>query len=289
MPLLTFLAPLAFLALSRLLSPFLAPLEAQTLRDFAATRPLAGEARLELRLALYEGVWRVTRGDSAALYAVELIHDASRFKPVTHLDPQESLRLGLRGESRTGFRLAPPSRLVQEGSIRVSPEVEWNLQLELGSSEAELDLAGISFGELSLDAAASRTTVRFPEPNPVLCRRALVTVAAGELLLDRLGNSGCRELEVAGRLGRLVLDFTGAIPGDIRGTLDLKAGTLVLRFPEGLGVRIATDRILSRLHPAGLIREGDAFVSEGYSEASRKVDLRLSSLLGSVSVEWVSR
>ena len=283
------LAFLALLALPRPFSPSLASLQAQSLRDFAATRPLAGEARLELRLALYEGVWRVTRGDSAALYAVELTHDASRFKPVTHLDPQESLHLGLHGESRAGFRLAPPSRLVQEGSIRVSPEVDWNLQLELGSSEAELDLAGISFGELSLDAAASRTTVRFPEANPVLCRRALVTVAAGELFLDRLGNSGCRELEVAGRLGRLVLDFTGDMPGDIRGTVDLKAGTLVLRFPEGLGVRIATDRMLSWFERAGLIRDGDTFVSEGYAEARRKVDLRLSSLLGSISVEWVGR
>lgn len=283
-----FLVLLALLVLPRPLWPFLAPLEAQALRDFAASRPLAGEARLELSLALYEGRWRVSRTDSDALYAVELTHDAARFKPVTHLDPQESLHLGLRGESRAGFRLAPPSRLVQEGLVGVSPEVEWNLGLRLGSSEADVDLGGLSFSGLDLQAQASRTTVRFPTANPALCRRARVIVAAGELYLDGLGNSGCREFEVDGRLGRLILDFTGAMPGDIRASVDLKAGTLVLRFPQGLGVRIATERVLSRFRPAGLVREGDTFVSKGYAGAGRKVDLRLSSWLGSVSVEWVT-
>jgi hypothetical protein len=47
------------------------------------------------------------------------------------------------------------------------------------------------------------------------------------------------------------------------------------------------DKFLSSFDPAGLVRNGDAFVSTNYERAERRLDLDLTTAMGGVDVEWV--
>jgi hypothetical protein len=61
-------------------------------------------------------------------------------------------------------------------------------------------------------------------------------------------------------------------------------GGVRLVVPDGLGVRLALDRVAASFKPEGFVRQGDAWVSEGYDAATRKVDVRIAAKVGGVEV-----
>jgi hypothetical protein len=67
----------------------------------------------------------------------------------------------------------------------------------------------------------------------------------------------------------------------------MTVGTLLLRIPRSLGVRVRSERFLSSFPSEGWTRSGDALLSPGYSAARQQVDLALETALGGVRVEWV--
>jgi len=261
------------------------PTHAQVVRDFQASRPLAGESRLAARVELHEGVYRLGAAAPGRLYEFDLAFDPERWDPLSGLGVA-GLELGVRGEPARGVRLQPQARLVQNGSIGLSSEVEWALDLLLAGVEADLDFGAVPLTALTVDAGASRTALHFPALNPALCRQATFRVGAGELTLDRFGNSGCRSVTLTGRFGRVILDLAGALPGDVTADLGLTAGSLVLRLPRGVGVRVRSSEVLALFDNEGLIRQGEYWMTQGYREARRKLDLRLTSSFAKVTVEW---
>lgn len=262
---------------------------AQVIRDFRSSRPLAGESRLALQLELHDGAFTLARGTRDRLYHLALAFDPERFQPLSRLDAGAGrLELGLQGEHGGGLRLRPSARLVQDGTVRLSPEVEWSLDLVLGGAEADFDLEQISFTRLALDAGASRTSLHFPHTNAALCREATFRVGAGELTLEHFGNSGCRDVTLRGEFGRFTLDFSGAMPGDMRADLEVRAGTLVLRLPRGTGVRLQTSGFASLLRVQGLIKHDGVWLTQDYEAARRKLDLHLTSTFARVLIEWTT-
>ena len=262
--------------------------QAQTMRPFATFRQLHGETRLSAKLEYGAGSLRIGPGQPAELYRMDLSYDEDRFVPLSDFDAtQGSVLLGLRAAGDAGVRVVSRNQLQQVAAVAFSPRVDLALDLTLGAVDADVELGGLRVSTLDLKTGASRSVVRFSQPNLTRCRRADFSAGAAEFSVIGLGNSRCDDIEFEGGIGKVTLDFSGAWSSSARVQVKMAVGELTLRLPRKVGVRLAMDRFLSRFAPAGLVLRGHQFVSPGYDHAQRKLDLDLTTAMGGVNVEWV--
>ena len=88
-------------------------------------------------------------------------------------------------------------------------------------------------------------------------------------------------------MGAITLWFTGEWAQDADVSIDMGLGSLDLRFPEGLGVRLRKDSFLTSLDSQGLVKQGDWYYSLDWDDADHKVTIDLDAAFGSVTVAWV--
>lgn len=258
------------------------------MRPFATFRQLHGETRLGARLEYAAGSLRIGPGQPTELYRMDLSYDEDRFVPLSDFDATRgSVLLGLRAAGDAGVRVVSRNQLQQVAALAFSPRVDLALDLTLGAVDADVELGGLRVSALDLKTGASRSVVRFSQPNLARCRSARFSAGAAELSVIGLGNSRCDDIEFEGGVGRVTLDFSGSWTSSARVQVKMAVGELTLRLPRNVGVRIAMDKFLSRFAPAGLVLRGNQFVSPGYDRSQRKLDLDLTTAMGGVNVEWV--
>lgn len=267
-----------------------APLPAQTMRNYAAGRPVAEAAQPPLRTLLEFGAGRVLvrASTGSALYDVKLRYDAERFTPVHQYQPRTGmLRLGLESIGRAGFRVTSRNHLEQVARFEFAPDVPLSLEAALGASEAVLDLGDLTLTELYVRSGATRGTVDFTAPTRGECRQALFAVGAAELMAMRLANAGCERVRVEGGMGRAVLDFSGIWRRNVRIEAALAMGSLTLRIPRDVAVQISAERFLTRLDVKGLERDGNVWRTPGFANATRKLSLELKASVSGMEIEWI--
>lgn len=268
---------------------FIGPLSAQTMRNYSAGRPVAA-SQPPLRASLEFGAGRVlvraTTGN--ALYDARLRYDAERFTPIHQYQPLTgTLRLGLESIGRVGIRVTSRNQLEQVARFEFSPTVPLSLEASLGSSEAVLDLGGLTLNELYVRSGATRGTVDFTAPTIGECRQALFAVGAAELMAMHLANAGCERVRVEGGMGRAVLDFSGTWRRDVSVEAALAMGSLTMRIPRGVGVQVSAERFLTRLAIKGLERDGNVWRTPGFAQAARKMSLELKASVSGMEIEWI--
>jgi Cell wall-active antibiotics response 4TMS YvqF len=262
--------------------------EAQTMRPFGTFRQMHGETRLGAKLEYGAGSLRIGPGQPTELYRMDLAYDEDRFVPLSDFDAATgSVLLGLKAAGNAGVRVVSRNQLQQVAAIAFSPRVDLALDLTLGAVEADVELGGLRVSALDLKTGASRSVVRFSQPNLTRCRRADFSAGAAELTVMALGNSRCDDIAFEGGIGKVTLDFSGAWTSSAQVQVTMAVGELTLRLPRKVGVRIAMDKFLSRFAPAGLVLRGNEFVSPNYDRSQRHLDLDLTTAIGGVNVEWV--
>ncbi|HEX2249633.1 MAG TPA: hypothetical protein VHH32_04755 [Gemmatimonadales bacterium] len=262
--------------------------QAQDMRPFATFRQMHGETRLSARLEYAAGLLRVAAGPAAQLYGMDLSYDDARYQPVSDYDAESrTVTLGVTPEGEGGVRVVSRSQLRQVAAITFSPAVDLALAMTLGAVDADVDVGGLRITALSLKSGASRTVLRFSQPNPVRCRIADISAGAAEVSIVGLGNSRCEAIQFEGGMGKVLLDFTGKWSSDSRAQVKMAVGELTLRLPRSIGVRVRMDKVLSSFEPAGLVRRGDVFESLDYQRRTRHLVLDLRTAVGGVNLEWV--
>lgn len=263
---------------------------AQSIRTYQASRPLGAESRLAVSLELPQGTWAVGPAQAHQLYAFDASYQRSRYRPVTLLEGTEALRIGLDPVGQVPVRLpAGRSGSGQQGSLRLSPDVDLDLDVTLSGARTTLELGGLRLTRLRLRAGGGATTIRYSEPNGVLCAGVDLALEAGDLRVERFADSGCRSLRVTGGMGSVTLDFTGDTRADLQADLSMTVGELVLRIPRSVGVLVAAERFLTSFESSGLSHEGGLWRSPGYDQAARRIDLTIASTVGTVRVEWIDQ
>jgi hypothetical protein len=263
--------------------------EAQTPRPFSTYRQWHGETRLHARLEYAAGALRIAAGRAAELYRMDVLFDGERYKPVSEFDAASTaVTLGLRATGGGGLRVASRNQLRQTAAVAFSPKSDLSLEVTLGAADADLELGGLRLTDLDLQAGASRATVRFSRPNAARCRAASLRAGAAELTVLGLGNSRCDRISFEGGVGRVTLDFDGAWVSSSRVEVKMALGEVTLRLPRQVGVRITPDKFLASFDPEGLLRQGTSYVSPGYDQATRHLDIDVATAVGNVEVVWTA-
>ena len=262
--------------------------DAQSTRPFSTYRQWHGETRLHARIEYAAGALRVAAARPAELYRMDVLYDGERYEPVSDFDASSTaVVLGLQAAGGGGLRVVSGKQLRQTAAVTFSPKSDLSLDVTLGAADADLELGGLRLTDLELQAGASRATVRFSRPNATRCRAASLRAGAAELTVLGLGNSRCDRIAFEGGVGRVTLDFGGTWVSSSRVEVKMALGEVTLRLPRQVGVRITPDKFLAGFDPQGLIRQGASYVSPGYDQAARQLDIDVTMAIGNVGVVWV--
>jgi hypothetical protein len=275
--------------------------EAGELRAVTTFRQMHGERRLDARVQLSGGSLHIAPGRRDELYRMTSTHSEATSMPVAVYNPEEgSLSLRERDDEAESNDTEPA-----EGSFKItfgghdndhtaptttlalSPALAAALRLEAVATNIDAELGGLQLSSLAVNVIAGQTTIRFSRPNGIECDEAVVTAGVGELSLTGLGNSRCKKTSVTGVAGKVVLDYGGDWPANTALQATIIVGSLTLRLPRSVGVRLTQRNKLFTDAPEGLLRDGDAFVSADYEHATRRLDVDVTTMLGGTSVEWI--
>ena len=259
--------------------------DAQRMRSTTSARQLQGETRANVALEYGAGRLRVspTRGD--LLYRMELRYDDAQFRPVTEYDRAAgTLKLGVEGREHRGRHHGHDD---QHATIELTPRVPLELSLAFGAGEADVELGGLALQDVHLQTGASRTNVSFSAPNRVAARRVKVEAGAAEVRVSGLGNTRAPRFEFSGGMGETTLEFGGAWTRSATAQIDMGVGSVRLRIPRTLGVRVVRDSFLSSFDAGGMVKRGNAWYSRNYEQARYKLDIAIHAAVGSVEVDWI--
>ena len=270
------------LGLALALSVAGSPLAAQDLRTMSASRQLGAERDLDVRVTYGAGRFTVRSAPDGLLYRMQLSYDEDQFDPISEFDGR-SLHLGIDARGRN-VRVGK-----HEGGdleVELTRAVPMDLRLEFGAGRADVDLGGLSLTGLDVQTGAAEALLDVSRPNASEMDVATLQVGAAEFTARRLGNLNARRIEVNAGVGDVTIDLTGDWKRDADVQIKMGLGSLQLRFPEGVGVRLEQKTFLTSVDTEGLVKRGDAYYSLDWDKAQRKISVRVEAAFGSVDVRW---
>jgi hypothetical protein len=261
--------------------------EAQDWRNVSSARQVLDRSPMEVQIQYGAGELRVQPAASPMLYSMEMRYDERHFRPVTEFSAaNRTLKLGTEGrdQRRRG------NVNIREGgraTIALSREVPMDLHLQFGAGEAELDLGGISLRRLAISTGASDTKIRFSERNPIAAQQIKIEAGAASLEVTGLANTRAERFLFQGGVGSTTLDFSGDWARSATASVQLGIGSVVLRVPRGLGVRVSRSSFLSSFDSEGLVKRGNSYYSTDWETAAHQLDINVSAAFGSIKIEWI--
>ena len=259
--------------------------QGQSRRTVTMSRQVGDEQSVEVNVTYGAGRFSVGPAESGVLYHMQIDYDEDLFEPLAEYQGS-SLRIGtetLGRHIRFGRDWA-----AGEMELALSRDVAMDLSMDFGAVRADMDLGGIPLTRLEIETGASQTLIDISEPNPETMSRASIDVGAAEFTILNLGNLNAEVIEIDAGVGEIELGFTGDWQQDTRVSVDMGLGSLVLRFPRGLGVRLLRDTFLTSFDSEGLVKYGDTYESLDYEEAEHQITVDIDAAFGSVRVAWVN-
>jgi hypothetical protein len=169
------------------------------------------------------------------------------------------------------------------------PEVNYRLEGQTGVLDVQQpgDFGNLDFNDLDDIGQndGNRWDVQLARDVPLDLEIDLDT-GSSEL---NLGGLDVRTLDVETNAGEITVDLTG---GDwvqnLDGALDSEAGTITLIVPADASVRIDADTMLGDVDADGFERDGDAYVTAAYDEATPTLRFDIDTTVGEINLEVAS-
>jgi hypothetical protein len=245
-----------FLALAVGLSGFpgASIVQAQDWQTLTTRRQVSGERDLEVNVEFAAGRLRIEPATAGELYHATFRYDSSNFEPVAKYDAGV-LRLGLEGGRKSRRNIREGSQL----TLGLGADLPLDLNIAFGAVEAELELGGLRIRNAEIATGASDTKLNFSRPNRQELDRLEMKAGAASCHASGLGNANARRITFEGGVGDIVLEFGGEWQGDTRVEISMGVGSLTLRLPRDLGVRVERETFLVAFDPQGLVKRGSGY------------------------------
>jgi hypothetical protein len=302
--------PLVALAAALVLAP--AGAAGQEWIEMTTARQVAGVDSLTVDVVYGAGRLRVGPADEDLLYRARMRYDASAFRPVREFERTGDgarVRLGVEGGGGVedlgldadldwDFSDLSPFELRDlegmnagrggsaEMEVGLPGGVPTDLRLRIGAAESTMELGGLPLRRLRIATGASETVVSFDRPNPSVMEELQVKAGAASLEIRGLGHARARHIEVENAVGEVTLDLSGRWAGDATASVKTGVGTVTLRIPADLGVKVDQKTFLGSFSGLGLDEAGDgSYRSENWETADHRLELEVEAALGSIDLE----
>lgn len=263
---------------------------AQQWRTLETARQLNGVAPLAVEVGFAAGKVTLSAISGPLLYQMRMRYNEQTTDAVHHFDAEaRRLELGIRS-SDIGIRQITRMRHSHdEGAsslhVGLNEALPLDLTLRLGAGQARLDLGGLRLRTLVVSAGAAEADMAFGSPNRESMSRLEVDVGAAKARVKGLQHARVREIEINGGAGSVELDFGGALPEDVSIVSNLALGELHISLPRHVGITVRSKQTLSDFDAPGMTKIGNAWFSENWTNASRKVTISTQAFLGSFRLE----
>ncbi len=254
-------------------------LAGQDVVTFLASRQLASEEALQVRIDFAAGQLGLQAGPTGELYRMQLVYDEAGGTP-THEYVDGQLRVGIDHSTRVSRRGEGESRL----DLRLTPDLPVDLTMNFGAIRGEIDLGGIPLRLLELATGASAFDLRVSRPNPIALEKAQIRVGAASLTARELGRLNARVLDVEAGIGEVKLDLEGLALAETELRVSMGMGSLEIGVPRGTGIRIERSTFLTRLNSPPMVQRAGAHYSTDWDTAEQRVTIELSAAIGRVTV-----
>jgi len=258
--------------------------------EMRSIRQVGDEASLNVEVEFAAGEMNLHPASSGDLYAVELVYDANQFEPLRDWRRQDEagfLKVGIDSGELNLRDWDEYDRAPARLDLGLGTEIPTALEIMVGAAESDLELGGVPLTLLKLHTGASETRLRFDRPNPVRMERMEMRVGAADFKVEGLGNARFDHLDFAGGVGDVMLDFSGEWEGDATARIRLTLGSLTLRLPADIGVRITKSTVLTSFETSGFRKIDGGYESDNWEEASEHLELHVDTKFGSVEIERV--
>jgi hypothetical protein len=259
-------------------------------RTVDLSRQLRDTLPQRIRVQYAAGKLDVRGTTDPLLYAMHLRYDEARAIPLHRYDAeQRSTVLGVESLGR-GLRTSGDDREeTGELKLQVPAHIPLELDLELGGTQSVLELGGLSLHALRLECGATDATLLFSTPNRTRMRDLEIDVGAADFAAVNLGNANADQIRLRGGVGVVDLDFGGTWTQEMSVSTRLAVGKLMLRIPSDVGVRLEVQRVAAGFEHEGFTKRDDAWYSENYDRAPRRLRLRAETFFGKIEIQRGSR
>jgi hypothetical protein len=174
-------------------------------------------------------------------------------------------------------------------TISLSRDLPCNLDVEFGLGSGQADFGGLNIEELKFATGLSEVELNFSTPCQGEARNVELATGLGSMEVRGLSNLRMKRFQFAGGLGSAVLEFSGQYRQSLDVTLDVGMGSLDLRVPENIGVKIRHDDNFLSSHEFDRLERtsSDTWFSSNWREGPGNLSLQLSVGMGSVDLEWI--
>jgi hypothetical protein len=248
--------------------------------------PLGGAESAHVDVLFGAGDLEVEAGVSDQLLSAQFRYNVEQWEPeVTYTDGTLTIQ---QGDMKEDWGV-PTGNTHNEWKLEFSPEIPLEMNFDIGAGNGDLDLTGLQISNLDLDMGAGDFEVRFEEPNEAEMDELRLDTGASKVDIVGIGNASPENVVVNGGVGDLTIDLSG----DWRGSADVEItagiGSITLRLPDDVGVRVETEGGLTNVEAGDLRRSGeDAYVNDAYGEAELELLIRITTGIGTLRLDEVS-
>ncbi len=248
------------------------------------TVDLEGAERADISLKLLNGDLTLQPGDLSLLQA-DFHYNVQEWEPKIESSTKDDTRkVSISQGVGSELTLGEDDTYINEWTITLARGVPMKLHITLGSGRASLALGGLSLTEASITTGKSETTISFDEANPEPLSALRLTAGMGDVVISGLGNANLDRLSLIGGTGSVDLDFSGAWRRSALAEVTAGTGSVTIRVPADLGVRITfTGTPVTSVSTVGFTEtEENTYTNEAYGTASLTLTIKLSAGLGKI-------
>ena len=254
---------------------------AQEWRTIESSRQLRGDSAAVVRVEYAAGTLELVPTSGNLLYRMTLRYDAERSVPLSMFQGG-AVTIGTRSAASGGWKSG--TREANTFRAELTQRVPIRLALELGATRADIQLGGMRLTDLELRAGASEVRLDVDAPNQESLAEFDLDVGAADITLRRAGNLRAAHVRINVGAGSLDYDLDGVWDREIELSANVAVGTLKLRVPTDVGLRVTARTFLAGFERAGLVKRGDAWYSPDYDAAPRRANVRVTAVLGGFEI-----
>jgi hypothetical protein len=255
-------------------------IEVGEMRDETKEISLSGAESATVAVVFGAGELEAEAGASGQLFSGHFRYNVERWEP--ELTYEDGVLTIEQGGTKEDWGI-PTGNTHNEWELEFPPEVALNMDFKVGAGNGKLDLTGLKLEELKMDLGAGDFEVRFYEPNKTEMNHLTLNTGASKLEMIGIGHAGPERMKVQGGVGDITLDFTGAWPNSSDVQITAGVGSLTLRLPDNVGVRVETEGGLTNVQASdGLERTGDTYVNDAFGETETELRIEVTTGIGNL-------
>jgi len=249
---------------------------------------LGDEQRASVRLRLLSDTLDVRAGSDESLLSGQFRFNVAEWAPkIEQSSEAGTLRVTVDQGLGSQIPLGKNDDYANAWDVQLARSTPLDLDVDMGAGTANLDLTGLALEKLSVTSGSTDLRLAFSAPNPRPLGTLKLTAGTGTVTATGLGNANFDTLSLLGGTGKIDLDFSGAFQRSAVADVKAGAGTITVRVPADLGVRVTLSGVLSvaGVEGIGFAEESDGvYVNAAYGISPLTLTVRIGTGVGAVSL-----